>query len=271
VQTSRTHRGLSTARAALQVTWLLAREPDGVRADEVAEALGKSVSTAYNLLASLCDSGVAERRPGSVYHLTTLFRETVAEQADRHDLSGVVEDLLARTHKRAYLAVIRSGQLRVVLERGMQGMPKLPGMRPEIEDNAHALALGKVVLALEPREAVERYLRTGLRRFTPATITEPDALLSELRDVRLRGVACEREEFGKDFCCLAAPVLDHRRRFLGAVGISMSRRAFDDEREALEETLRDVVRFQVSAEVREVLDRGPEPHLASTGGSIVRS
>ncbi len=266
MQTVRTHRGLSTARAALQVIWLLAREPDGVRADEVATKLGKSVSTAYNLLASLCDEGVAERRPGSVYHLTTLFRETVAEQADRHDLSGVVDDLLARTHKRAYLAVIRAGQLRVVLERGMQGMPKLPGMRPEIEDNAHALALGKVVLALEPREALERYVASGLRRFTPKTITEPAALHDELRRVRTRGVAAECEEFGKDFCCLAAPILDHRRRFLGAVGISMSRRCFDEERAALEETLLDVTRFQISAEVREVLDRGPEPHLASLGG-----
>jgi len=257
------HRGLSTARAALQVTWLLAREPDGVRADEVARKLGKSVSTAYNLLASLCDEGVAERRPGSVYRLTALFRETVAEQADRHDLSGVVDDLLARTHKRAYLAVIRAGQLRVVLERGMQGMPKLPGMRPEIEDNAHALALGKVVLALEPREAVERYAAAGLKRFTPRTITDPGKLHDELRQVRLGGVAAECEEFGKDFCCLAAPILDHRRRFLGAVGISMSRHAFDTERAALEETLRDVVRFQPSAEVREVLDRGPQARLAS--------
>jgi DNA-binding IclR family transcriptional regulator len=261
----RTHRGLSTARAALLVVWLLAREPDGVRADEVADTLGKSVSTAYNLLASLCDEGVAERRPGSVYRLTTLFRETVAEQGDRHDLSGVVDDLLARTHKRAYLAVVRAGQLRVVLERGMQGMPKLPGMRPEIEDNAHALALGKVVLALEPPDAVERYLTGGLKRFTPATITDPRRLREELRDVRLRGVAAEREEFGKDFCCLAAPILDHRRRFLGAAGISMSRHAFDTERAQLEETLRDVVRFQASAEVREVLDRGPQPNLASLG------
>jgi DNA-binding IclR family transcriptional regulator len=164
--------------------------------------------------------------------------------------------------------VIRAGQLRVVLERGMQGMPKLPGMRPEIEDNAHALALGKVVLALEPREAVDRYLSAGLRRFTPQTITEPAVLLDELRDVRLRGVAAECEEFGRDFCCLAAPVLDHRRRFLGAVGISMSRHAFDTERAQLEETLRDVVRFQPSAEVREVLDRGPEAHLASPAGSV---
>src|ERR1041384_3560640 len=111
----RTHRGLSTARAALQVAWLPAREPDGVRADEVAETLGKSVSTAYNLLASLCDEGVAERRPGGLYHLSPEFRETVAEESDRHDLSGIVDDLLARTHKRAHLAVLRNNQLKVVL------------------------------------------------------------------------------------------------------------------------------------------------------------
>ena len=112
MQATRSHRGLSTARAALSVTWLLARTPDGVRADEVAHELGKSVSTAYNLLASLCDEGVAERLPGGLYHLSDAFRETVAEESDRHDLSGVVDDLLTRTHKRAYLAVLRSGHLR---------------------------------------------------------------------------------------------------------------------------------------------------------------
>jgi acetyl-CoA synthetase len=266
MEATRAHRGLSTARAAVQVTWLLARHPEGVRADEVAGALGKSVSTAYNLLASLSDEGVAERLPGGLYHLSPGFRETVAEEGDRHDLSGVVEDLLARTHKRAYLAIVSRGQVRVVLERGLQGMPKLPGMSPEIVDNAHALALGKVVLALEPRQAVERYIERGLRRFTAATITDPARLRAELRSVRLNGVAAECEEFGRDFCCLAAPILDTERRFLGAVGISMSRRAFDSERAQLEETLRDVVRFQPSAEVRAVLDRGPEPHLASAGG-----
>ena len=125
---------------------------------------------------------------------------------------------------------------------------------------------GKVVLALGPRAAVEQYASTGLRRFTPATITDPDALHEELTGVRLSGVAQEREEFEKDFCCLAAPVLDHDRRFLGAVGISMSRRAFDNEREHLTETLRDVVGFQRSAEIRADLDHGPQPHTTSLQG-----
>jgi DNA-binding IclR family transcriptional regulator len=266
MQATRTHRGLSTARAALRVTWLLARAPDGIRADEVAETLGKSSSTAYNLLASLCDAGVAQRHPGGIYRLAREFRATVAEEPDRHDLSGVVDDLLARTHKRAYLAVLRDNELRIVLERGLQGMPKLPGATPEIADNAHALALGKVVLALGPRSAVDRYARAGLKRFTPSTITEPEQLHDELRRVRLTGVAHEREEFERGFCCLAAPVLDHDRRFLGAVGISMSRRAFDSERERLEETLRDVVGFQRSAEIRAELDHGPHVHPTSLQG-----
>src|SRR6187200_37870 len=120
----RRDRGLSTARAVLRVTALLAHAPEGIRADEVAETLGKSTSTAYNLLASLCDEGVAERHSGGLYKLSDAFRDTVAEESDRNDLSGVVDDLLARTHKRAYLAVLRHNTLRIVLERGLQGMPK---------------------------------------------------------------------------------------------------------------------------------------------------
>jgi IclR family acetate operon transcriptional repressor len=263
MQATRSHRGLSTARAGLRVTWLLARAPDGVRAGEVADALGKSVSTAYNVLASLCDEGVAERVPGGRYHLAPRFRDTVAEASDRHDLSGVVEDLLARTHKRAYLAVLRGKQLRVVLERGLQGMPRLPGMGAEIADNAHALALGKVVLARAPEEALERYLAAGLRGFTPDTITDPDTLRSELRRIRRTGMAVDCEEFETDFCCIAAPILDHRRRFLGAAGISMSRRAFDQERPALQEALRDVVEFQASADARAVLDPARTADVAS--------
>ena len=263
------HRGLSTARSALQLTWLLARSPDGVRADEVATSLNKSTSTAYNLLNSLCDENVAVRGSGGVYTIAPAFRHAIASDGGE-DFTGVVDDLLARTHKRAYAAVVRDGVLRIVVERGLQGMPRLPGMDPEIRDNAHALALGKVVLAHSPPEAVDRYVANGLRPFTPNTITVADDLREELRVIRRTGVAAEQEEYDGDFCCLAAPVLDERRRFLGAVGISMSRRAFVQEHEALAETLRDVTRFQASAHARTVLEREPDPNLASAGVSEER-
>jgi DNA-binding IclR family transcriptional regulator len=284
---------LSTARAVLQVTWLLAARPEGVRADEVAEALGKSVSTAYNLLASLCEEGVAAHHSGGVYRLAPGFRDTVvtgmARAAELHDLSGLVSDLLARTHKRSYLAVLRAGELAIVHERGLQGMPKLPGLQPRIADTAHALALGKVVLALGRPELVERYVRhPGLRAFTERTITDPAALDAELETVRRRGFAVECEELYADFCCIAAPVHDARGRVLAVLGISMTRRAFDDEQEALARVLVELAetavrtpdaappnpsvtaapgRFQPSAETQRVLDPAASTRLASLHGT----
>ena len=218
MQTRGSRRGLSTARAALQVAWLLAARPEGVRADHVAETLGKSVSTAYNLLASLCEEGVATHEPGGVYRLSPAFRDTVTTGAiapapELHDLAGLVADLLARTHKRSYLAVVRHGELNVVLERGLQGMPKLPGLKPRVGDTAHAVALGKVVLALSAPEVLERYVRKpGLRRFTAHTITDPRRACGRSWARRgAGGYAVEREEFDDDFCCIAAPVRDAPR------------------------------------------------------------
>jgi acetyl-CoA synthetase len=278
-------RGLSTARAALQVAWLLAARPEGIRADAVAEKLGKSVSTAYNLLVSLCDEGVAVHS-GGLYRLAPAFADmvtsaTAAPADELDDLSGVVSELLARTHKRSYLGVPRAGAMHVVVERGAQGMAKLPGPGARIADNAHALALGKVALAMAPPEVVERYLQAGLRRFSAHTITDPDALRDDLREVRRRGYADDCEEFGEDFCCIASAVLDPRGRFLAAIGISMTRRAFDDEHETLAQNVvavalaagararaadhlsaYDIARFQASSEIPPVLDRDDDAGLA---------
>jgi DNA-binding IclR family transcriptional regulator len=287
----------------LQVAWLLAARPEGVRADHVAEMLGKSMSTAYNLLASLCEEGVATHEAG---RLAPAFRDTVTTGAaapppELHDLAGLVSDLLARTHKRSYLAVVRGGELHVVLERGLQGMPKLPGLKPRVGDSAHAVALGKVVLALAAPEVLERYTRRpGLRRFTAHTIVDPDVLRAELAEARRRGYAVEREEFDDDFCCIAAPVRDPRGRFLAVIGISMSRRAFDEEHETLAATILEVAAvaaagprtpgapargsslnvaplrasaaarthaFQASAETQAVLDPPGSARLGSTHGT----
>jgi DNA-binding IclR family transcriptional regulator len=274
-------RGLSTARAALQVEWLLAARPEGVRAEEVAAALGKSVSTAYNLLASLCQEGVAAHHSGGVYRLSPAFRELVGTGAappppELHDVAALVRTLLARTHKRSYAGVVRKGELRIAYERGLQGMPKLPGLSPHIGDNAHALALGKVALALARPDVVERYVQSPLRRFTAHTITDPDELRAELEAVRRRGWAEDREEFDEDFCCIAAAVRDPNGRSLAVIGISMTRRAFDDERETLAQTVTEVARipaasgeFQPSAETPRVLDPRVRAGLVSANASTV--
>jgi DNA-binding IclR family transcriptional regulator len=236
-------RGVGTARAVLSLLSLLASADDGLRADEVAEALGKSASTAYSLLDTLCQEGFVTHAADGAYRLTGQARSLVpAARGNRlpGSLDGVLDELFTRTHKRVYLAAARSGQVVIPLVRGRQGMPVIPGLGSRIGENAHTLALGKVALSLLGEAALQRYIDRGLRVFTPATIVSPEHLRAQLAEIRAGAVAFDCEEFRADFCCLAAPVRNAVGQPVAALGISMSARCFELERASLTAVLVDV-------------------------------
>lgn len=243
-------RRSSSARAVLQALALLARSPDGLRADETAQALGRSVSTAYSLLDSLCQEGFAVHEQRGAYRLapaavtTAPHREVAAPRDDAatvERLTRVLDELYTRTNKRTYLAAARRGTLLIPATRGRQGMRRMRGLGRAIGDDAHALALGKVALSMLTPEQLATYVGRGLRRFTDRTIVLPDELFAELEEIRVNGLATDEEEFEPDFCCLAAPVRDADGRALAIVGISMSQRSFAHEREELQATVLEVV------------------------------
>ena len=184
-------RGVSTARSVLRLLALLAHAEDGMRADEVAEALGKSTSTAYNLLDTLCQEGFTVRSRGGAYHLTSEAAGIVPPERAREvpaGLGGLLDELFERSHKRVYLAAAHSGQVVIPLARGRQGMPRMPGLGTRIGSNAHALALGKVALSLLDAPALDRYIERGLRPYTPHTIVSPGwAARAARRHPRRRG------------------------------------------------------------------------------------
>jgi DNA-binding IclR family transcriptional regulator len=237
-------RSLSTARAVLRVLSLLVERPSGIRADEVAEALGKSVSTAYYLLTSLCEEGFAVHEAKGVYRpalgldsLTAAAGETTALH---EGLELTVDHLHRRTRKRSYLGIVRPGRIEIVAFRGRQGVPKMPGLGSEIRDNAHALAMGKVVLSMLGPRGLAHYISRGLNAYTPLTITTGDALRVELETVRERGYAVEREEFDVNFCCVAAPIINPEGQFVAALGLSTTCHDFDSNRERLADAVVDI-------------------------------
>ncbi len=240
-------RGLSTARCVLQVLRFLAEHPEGVRADRVADQAGKSLSTAYHLLASLCEEGFAERLPGGLYRPVPASlagpSTAPADDAAHRRLTQAVEHLFNRTRKRSYLGLIEGGAIEIAHICGRQGLARMPGLGTRIGPaEAHALAMGKVVLALLPRPALERHAADSLTRFTEHTITRPAELLAELEEVRATGFAFDREEHTEDFCCVAAPMFDARGRLAGILGLSAPVHVFDAERRELSRAVLDIAR-----------------------------
>ncbi|CAN5851580.1 hypothetical protein BH23ACT10_BH23ACT10_31900 [soil metagenome] len=224
-------RTLKTARAVLQVLKMMAKAPDGVRPEELARTLHKSTSTATYLLNSLCREGFAERDAGDgQYRLVEPMASRQRPYAlPAEDLDVAVQELYARTNERAYLAVAEDSKVVVHESRGRQGLPKVPGLKPHIGGEAHALAVGKTVLAhLGPDSVGEYHDAYGLQAYTASTITDPDQLESELAEVRHQGFAVDREEFAEGFCCVAAPIFDHAGELCGSLALSTTRARFNE-------------------------------------------
>ncbi|MCX7783655.1 MAG: AMP-binding protein, partial [Meiothermus sp.] len=218
-------RKLTTVQAALRVLAYLAEHPEGVEAARLAAFLGKSLSTAYALLASLVSEGFAERE-GSTYRLSkTALAPAPTHLAEPEKLSDALEELYLRTRERTYLALLnREGRLRLTT-RGRQGLPKLAGVDDQITEGFHALAMGKAVLAFLEAGAQAIHLQ-NLKTYTHLTITDPLTPEEELAKVRQMGFAVEIEEHTDGISGLAAPIFGQDGQVMGAFGVVVPSRRF---------------------------------------------
>ena len=74
---------------------------------------------------------------------------------------------------------------------------------------SHASGIGKALLAEMSAERIAPFLRSkSLARFTPATITDPEALRAELATIRQRGWSIDDEEANAGMRCVAAPIFN---------------------------------------------------------------
>src|SRR5579872_487103 len=93
--------------------------------------------------------------------------------------------------------------------------------RPGASVWAHASALGKCVLAEAPLDVVAGILdHRKLPALTPHTITDAEEFRRELRRVRERGYAFDREETTLLATCVAAPIRDAQGRAVAGMSIS---------------------------------------------------
>lgn len=81
-------------------------------------------------------------------------------------------------------------------------------------------AVGKALLAFSDDLSADQVKRGEFRRFTENSITDPDAMLEELSNIRRRGYALDNEEQEKGLYCVACPILNRQNRVKAAVSVS---------------------------------------------------
>ncbi len=219
------HPSYASTRRIFRIIDRVSRSGDGLAIKGLARDLGISTSTCYQLMAILIDEGYVERLS---HHAGYRLGPTIGvlfERSRRSGQAGVVEpvlhDLAHSARRAAYFAVLSEHDEALVIHACAPPSCPLVGLPQGFSGPAHALALGKALIAAGGAAAISRYIeRHELWAFTDRTITDPVRLEAHLKAVKTRGYATDFEEFARGLCSVAAPVRDERQTVVGAVGLA---------------------------------------------------
>lgn len=93
------------------------------------------------------------------------------------------------------------------------------GLGPQVP--AYCSAVGKAILSTFTEDQLKGYLgRIELKRHTSHTITDPVALMENLKEARKKGYAWECEEYLNGLSCIATPIYDDSGDPVAAVSLS---------------------------------------------------
>ena len=225
----------------------------GVNGERNSVAAVQSVDRALSVLEILAahgEAGVTEVAAELGVHKSTAFR-LVAVLESR----GFVEQLADRGKYRLGFGIVRlAGAAAAQLDIAQEGRPICESLAADVEETVniaildsdravnisqvrgpaalsthnwvgqgtplHATSSGKVLLAHAPDAVRKDVLSRELRRFTPATITDPEALRQHLDGVVERGWGSTAEEYEVGLNAVAAPVRDASGDVIAALSVS---------------------------------------------------
>jgi DNA-binding IclR family transcriptional regulator len=152
--------------------------------------------------------------------LYELGNTAVARFDIKKEAIPILKELAIKTNQTAHLGIL-NGMEGNYLEKIESSRPiqlkSFPGKRISL----HSSAIGKVLLAWQPKEIRHKILQTiSLPRFTDNTITSRDELVKHLDRVIELGFACDDEENEPDVRCLGAPVWGARNEVIAAISIA---------------------------------------------------
>ena len=196
---------------AMRVLKMIATAPKNPGISEIASALSLAKSTTHGILAALEESGWVLRDPltrkytcgHTAKHIGGIaaVRVPLVDQARPH-----LEKLAAELDEDIFLGIF-TGRHILILDQAESSKELKVTARPGTKMPLYSGAVGKLFLAYQDRETVDRILRANpLPKYTARSVTDPNEYKSDLDQVRESGVALDREEYIPNMRAVAVPI-----------------------------------------------------------------
>jgi DNA-binding IclR family transcriptional regulator len=211
-----------SVQRAIQVLEILAASSEGHSLAELSKRIGIPKSTLFRILSTLEHNSIVNHdQQRRMFTLGIKLLDWGNAALSRIDLKTVAHPHLVRmaneTKESYYLAILDHYEV-ILVDR--VDTPEIWTMvaRLGLRSPVHATASGQVLIADLRPDVLDKILRrSGLKKYTPKTITSIRKLKERLQEVKEQGYAIADGEYKRDLCALAAPIFDHHSRVAAAL------------------------------------------------------
>jgi DNA-binding IclR family transcriptional regulator len=224
VRREKTNYIIRSVSHALDVLEQFYGEADELGVTELSKRLKLHKNNIFRLLATLESRGYIEQNKATEnYRLGVrslqLGQAFVSRMGLLRQAHPIMEALGRQCRESVYVAVARRGGM-VPLDGVDADQPIRLVSRIGESLPMHCTAAGKALLAFESEDELKARLPEGLKRYTPNTVTDRQALAQQLRGVVEKGYAVDGGEYVEDIRSIAVAIKDYTGRVVGTLAVS---------------------------------------------------
>ena len=233
---------IQSVRKALKILELFAVKP-AWSITEVSEELMYPTSTAHRLMVTLEEAGYIYREHETKKYYLTIkpyligSKTGIVNQLEKRAQS-VIQFLAQEINESVNISIAQGIYAVTVLkaspERQFSAVPSIGDKR-----QLYATAVGKCLLAYNSNGCYDQLMNSQetLQAYTTRTITDRSIITEELKTVRKKGYAVDREEVEEGLTCFGAPIFDEMNHCIAAISISVPTFRIDHEETFIKRTI----------------------------------
>lgn len=235
---------VQTIERSAKILDVLGQSPQGISLRDLSIKINLPKGTTHRLLSSLSYYGYVRQDVKTKsyflgFKLVDLGNLLLNQLDLRREAEPFLRELAEKTKETVHLVILDQDEIVYIdkVETNHNPTGLRMASRVGLRNPPHSCAVGKVLLANLPEEALNLFLKKGnLMKRTENTITDPARLREHLNMVKKQGYAIDDEENEKGIRCVAAPIRDGTGRTVAAVSISGP--AFKVTKRTIQESLK---------------------------------
>ena len=223
MKTSEDRTNMSGVERTVKIIEVLSRA-DGINLENLSRETGLPKATLLRFLTSLTNLGYVSRDDADHYSLTLKLFCIGSRTLSHIDLISkarpFAKQLCEGLGETVHMGILEGDRAVYVLkEESSYTLRMYSRIGKTIP--LYCTAIGKIFLSEMDEKELEAYLMShSLKPYTSRTVSNPDALRTQLELIRKRGWSIDDQEHEDNIMCIASPIRDYSGQVVAAMSVS---------------------------------------------------